>query len=492
MIYSRKYSRNFVPLKQDDESYNLDFRPSLGRCVIEIKDGNGKINLYTQGLKTNTDYHLELIGLNGDDIKTASLGSFNVDEYGKGDFIKKFNPDDLDNNNSKIEDFNIISVMIKKGNNINSALVGYVGNEVDWQNKYMANCVPSNNECSCNTPDDYNNDESMKDENLSEIEQGLKDKEEGLDEKQQGLIDKKKGIIEKEKNKFKPKKPLEDYERELNGKLDGLEEKEQGLLEREQGLLEREKALREGNLPQDNTEIRQKELELIKREMNLIKCEQELINREKRLIRKNPTSEKERGLIEKEKGILQLEQGLLEREKGLVEKEKGLIELEKGLRKQRDCKENKNCDYDNSNDKHNNFKDLLDKLRQNILNIENMDSKEENKNILYIKNKNAVMTPFKESNLSWYRISPNDLTGIIENSLEFTNNPFVVISHKKYKHLMLGIENEDEKEIYTLAIPCQYKKDFNIKTFENFVPVDSEVSSQNIQEGEYGYRLIKL
>ncbi|WP_250277917.1 hypothetical protein [[Clostridium] colinum] len=498
MVYSRRYSRNFIPLKQDSSKYNLDFRPSLGRCVIEIKDGKGKVNIYAQGIKPDEEYCLELIGFKKGNVKNVCLGKFNVDAYGKGEFSTSFNPDNMESPENKIEDFNVISVMVKGDNDISSALVGYIGNEIDWQEQYKANAIINipKGDCSCNKPTEDNDDknDNIEDdkENISEFEQGLIDREEGLLEREQGLIDREKGLVEKEKNQNKIS--LDDYEQALNEKLDGLAEKEKGLAEKERGLLEKERALKEGYLPTDDKDIRQKELDLIKREMELIKIEQSLIERERKIIRTNPTSDRERGLIEKEKGILEREQGLLEREKGLIEKEKGLLEIEKGIREKNKYKENEKEEPKNTN--HQDFKDMLDNLRKNMMNIQNMDTKniKINSNIEYIKDKSVVMKPFanNQENINWYRISPVDLTNISDNSWEYSNNPFVFMSYKKYKHLMLGIDNSGEKEKYTLAIPCRYEQNFNLKDFKEFIPIDNNISVKNLNDGEYGYRIVEL
>ncbi|WP_317366318.1 hypothetical protein [uncultured Tyzzerella sp.] len=509
MIYSRKYSRNFIPLKQDGSKHNLDFRPALGRCVIEIKDGKGKVNIYAQGINPKYDYYLEFIGFEKGNIKNVCLGKFNVDSYGKGEFSAQFDPDNMENNKSKIEDFNVVSVMVKDNKDISSALVGYIGNEIDWKEQYKVNaiinigkgnsCVEmpednnSNNNLGNNNNPNNNNTSNTNNNNISDIEQGLIDKEEGLLEREQGLIDREKELIEREESKTKI--PLDDYEKNLKEKLDGLAEKEKGLAEKEQGLLEKERALKQGFLPTDDKEIREKEIALIKKEIELIKIEQELINRERMLIRQNPTSEREKGLIEKEKGILEREQGLLEREKGLIEKEKGLLDIEKGIREKN--KYTKKEMVDNSTSKnHENFKDMLDNLRKSMMNIQNMDTKMKitNSHIDYIKDRNITMNPFlkNEDNISWYRISPYDLTSISNNSWKYANNPFVFTSYKKYKHLMLGINNKSDKETYTLAVPCRYEQDFSLKDFKEFLPVDNNVSSQSIDNGEYGYRIMEL
>ena len=193
--------------------------------------------------------------------------------------------------------------------------------------------------------------------------------------------------------------------------------------------------------------------------------------------------------------MLEREQGLLDREKGLVEFEKGLLELEKGLREKNPPKKEQNNintrQTEQSNHQH--FKSMLETLKRNIKNIENMDINQLpfNSHIDYIKSKNITMSPFsvKQQNITWNRISPQDLTAICDNSLKYTNNIFLATCYKKYKHLMLGIDNSKDKETYILAVPCRYEKDFNLKSFNEFLPLDNNVKTTSISNGEYGYRI---
>lgn len=75
---------------------------------------------------------------------------------------------------------------------------------------------------------------------------------------------------------------------------------------------------------------------------------------------------------------------------------------------------------------------------------------------------------------------------------KYANNPFVYNCYKKFNHLMLGIKKEGNEEIYILGIPCRFENDFSIFGFEKFVPLDEKVALNNIQNGEYGYRLLEI
>ena len=193
----------------------------------------------------------------------------------------------------------------------------------------------------------------------------------------------------------------------------------------------------------------------------------------------------------------------------MIEKEKGLLEVEKGMR-ERDKYLNKNNEnkQDNVNQSnHENFKNMLEKLKRNMADIENMSKISEsevattlskNSDIDYIKFKNSLMTPFKEidRNITWYRISPYELTALSKDAWKYSNNQFVFACYKKYNHLMLGIDREKDEEAYILGVPCKYDKDFvakgELKGFEKFTPVDSDISISSLKGGEYGYRTIYI
>lgn len=539
MIYSRKYSRNFIPLKQDNQNYSLDFRPALGKCLIEIKDGKGKITVYAQGIKPDNQYSVELMCFEKGNLKNASIGNLSVDSSGKGEIKADFDPENVLNTGNKIEDFNIVALIVNGLDKVVSSLVGYVGNEVNWRDKYV---IPKKE---CNCPDNSNNSKpiipiipliptkptkpakpakpeqempscpEMPEEmpscpemptkptkpNYTELEKGLIQKAEGLIEREKGLIEREKGLIYREENLNAPV-DLADLEKDLFEKEQGLLEKEQGLAEKEKGLFEKEKALNQGYLPSDaDYSLRNKEKQLINIEKNLIQTEYALIMREQNLMKKlpKPKTDLEKALREKQAGLLIREIGLLEREKGLIEKEEGLFEKEDGLREKKS--------YENNTPKKDNktkFKEMLDKLKEDIYNSESKDNDEndfkqtsiyeKNEHIEYIKQNNMRLNPFNQNddNIKWFRISPYELSNFEGDIWKYSNNPFVYNCYRKFNHLMLGIKNEQNTEKYILGIPCKYKSNFSISQFEKFMPLDNSLSINNIKDGEYGYRLLEI
>ncbi len=471
MIYSRKYSRNFIPLKQDNTSYNLDFRQASGRGLIEIKEGKGKLTVYAQGLKPFNNYNIEFMCFEKGELKNAKVSTFCVDESGKAEIKKDFNPENVFETGSKIEDFNILAINVSNTNKLVTTLVGYIGNEVKWQDKYI---MPKK-ECSFCYPNQDNSQIPETPEmpeipqmpespsNSSSLKEALDEREEGLLQREEGLKQREQGIIYKEQNPD-IKRDLNNYQDTLASRQEGLMQKEEGLNQKEEGLIQKETALDAGYFPiEEDLLLRPREQNLIKYEQDLIALEEEFIRREQDILNNIDTqnlSELEKGIIEREKGMLEREQGLLEREKGLLQKELGLFEKEDGMRNRA----------------------RYPQITDNVY-------KEDAKDIEYIKSKNMPLTPFKNNykNVKWVRIAPHELITLGYDTYKYANNPFVYSCYKKYNHLMLGFDNGK----YILAVPCRYDNNFNIKSFEKFVPLNENVLP-NIKNGEYGYRLLNI
>ncbi|MBQ5589463.1 MAG: hypothetical protein IIU70_04880, partial [Anaerotignum sp.] len=50
-MYNRRYEKVFLMLRQEVAGYALGKRPPWGSCVMELKNGKGRLHLNIQGLK---------------------------------------------------------------------------------------------------------------------------------------------------------------------------------------------------------------------------------------------------------------------------------------------------------------------------------------------------------------------------------------------------------------------------------------------------------
>ena len=140
MIYSRRYARLFIPLIQDSAEYNITSRPCMGQNILEIRNGNGKINISVQGLKTDKAYKAVLAGENA----YAPLGNISVDRTGKGTLKYQFDPDNIEN--KKIEQFDTVAITIEENNSLGTPLIGYTSKVVNRKSSINITALKNNYE----------------------------------------------------------------------------------------------------------------------------------------------------------------------------------------------------------------------------------------------------------------------------------------------------------------------------------------------------------
>lgn len=392
MVFSRKYSRNFISLNQESSAYNLDFRACMGKCIIEIRENVGKINISVQGLKPSILYKICLISLKDTELKEEPLGFIDIDVNGKGESKISFNPDNINNSGLKIEDCNVISIIVED-NELTSPLVGYIGEEIYWREKYISY---------------KENASKFEDEDNDKINEDMIELENEINEDITEFDDK----INEDINEF-------DNEINEDIKLENL------ILDNKVGEIE--------DTSEKNTQ----------NNSNINKNDIENTNR--------------------------------------FEDFNNLIKNFK--------KEMLNLEENTSN------KDIISNIGQNI-NENNTNIPEKNMDIEYIKIKNPIMKPFENNkdNTVWYRISPEELVLLGEDIWKYSNNQFVFVNYKKYKHLILGIKLENMEDKYILGVPCKFEKNFSSKglnEFNNFVPLNNNIN-ENSLNNSYGYRLLNI
>ncbi|MGL4790690.1 MAG: hypothetical protein ACRCW1_04700, partial [Anaerotignaceae bacterium] len=72
----------------------------------------------------------------------------------------------------------------------------------------------------------------------------------------------------------------------------------------------------------------------------------------------------------------------------------------------------------------------------------------------YICANNERMYPFENSNCQWARICAEELWALPSSKMKIHNSPFLLVSDKKHKHLILG---KDQSGNLILGIPDMYK-----------------------------------
>lgn len=127
LIYM-SYSRVFIALKQGCQDYVKDVRGSVGRCIIELRNGSGRLILQAQGLRSDCDYRVCM--LSRDSYAEVSKPLY-VDGTGKGELKWEFSPKTID---IEVSDIKAVAVLVKD----KAPLIGFVEGEYNWQRCLMA------------------------------------------------------------------------------------------------------------------------------------------------------------------------------------------------------------------------------------------------------------------------------------------------------------------------------------------------------------------
>ncbi len=122
------YSRLFIALKQGCDGYAKDMKGSVGRCIIENRNGVGRLALQVQGLRNDSDYRVCILSENDyADVKAHLY----IDLNGRGELKWEFSFEDT---GIAISDIKACAVLVKD----KAPLIGFTEGEYNWQRCLMA------------------------------------------------------------------------------------------------------------------------------------------------------------------------------------------------------------------------------------------------------------------------------------------------------------------------------------------------------------------
>lgn len=124
-MYHRRYEKVFLMLRQETAGYALGKRPPWGSCVMELKNGRGRLHLTIQGLKPGRYSIYILAGQEsifcGEAIPEKKEGRCTVQW--------EFDPDAV-GVGKKAEDFHTVIVLAE---GTSAPLAAYFGEKRDWR-----------------------------------------------------------------------------------------------------------------------------------------------------------------------------------------------------------------------------------------------------------------------------------------------------------------------------------------------------------------------
>ena len=130
-MYHRRYDKVFLMLRQETAGYALAKRPPWGSCVMELKNGTGRLQLNVQGLRPIRGGY-EVYVLAGEE--SIFCGSLQPDaKEGHAELKWDFSPDAV-GQGKQAEDLHTVLVLAEYGKNGYSApLTAFFGEKRDWR-----------------------------------------------------------------------------------------------------------------------------------------------------------------------------------------------------------------------------------------------------------------------------------------------------------------------------------------------------------------------
>lgn len=133
-MYQRRYDKVYLMLRQETAGFGLGSRGPWGSCILEIKNGQGRLTVAVEGLRPLLHGQYKVYGLLAKDGECSGIfcGNLGVNKQGHGEIAWDFAPDDLGSGYC-IEDLFGVTVVTETGSHLSAPLTAYVGEKRQWQ-----------------------------------------------------------------------------------------------------------------------------------------------------------------------------------------------------------------------------------------------------------------------------------------------------------------------------------------------------------------------
>lgn len=133
-MYNRRYDKVFLMLRQEVAGYALGKRPPWGSCVMELKNGKGKLHLTVQGLKPLDRGYAVYVMAGEESIYCGELGPDSRE--GRGELKWEFRPDAVGEGKTA-EDFHTVLILAEDGKgSVSAPLTAYFGEKKNWKKDF--------------------------------------------------------------------------------------------------------------------------------------------------------------------------------------------------------------------------------------------------------------------------------------------------------------------------------------------------------------------
>lgn len=134
-MYQRRYDKVYLMLRQEAAGYGLGGRAPWGSCVMELKNGKGRLTVQVQGLRplprAQYDVYALLATTKGQQTY-VHCAALQIDAQGSGKMEWDFLPDDIANGYQAEDLFAVLITTTTQGKQI-APLAAYFGARREWR-----------------------------------------------------------------------------------------------------------------------------------------------------------------------------------------------------------------------------------------------------------------------------------------------------------------------------------------------------------------------
>lgn len=136
-MYQRRYDKVYLMLRQETAGYGRNGRTPWGSCVLEIKNGKGKLTISVQGLYelSGSIYRVYALAAKKTECVGILCGELPLGKQGQGELTWAFLPDDL-GEGYIVEDLFAVVVTTEAGGRMAAPLTAYFGQKRAWRDAF--------------------------------------------------------------------------------------------------------------------------------------------------------------------------------------------------------------------------------------------------------------------------------------------------------------------------------------------------------------------
>jgi len=123
-----------MPMTSEANGYGHKGRQPVGRSIVEERSNNCKLTVWAQDLRPETRYGIFMLFPDAGRYAGIGMGTLTVDEKGKGEMRREFEPGELDE--FKLSDIVAVAVIVRGTSGVISPLCGYRSEPVTWRHTF--------------------------------------------------------------------------------------------------------------------------------------------------------------------------------------------------------------------------------------------------------------------------------------------------------------------------------------------------------------------